>query len=93
MDGERITGREPAGVDWPLSLVVFAAGAMLSFFLFGPLALAGYHLERIPLFLAATGAFAVTSLVAAFMGFRFTAALAAGHYRMLQPRPWREQVW
>ena len=23
----------------------------------------------------------------------FTAALAAGHYRGLEPRPWRDQVW
>ena len=80
-------------VSWPLSLVTFLAGTMLAFFLFAPLALAGYHLERIPLFLAATGAFAVASLVAAFMGFRFMAALAAGHYRTVEPRPWREQVW
>lgn len=80
-------------VGWPLSLVVFATGTMLAVFLFAPLALAGYHLEKIPLFLAGTAAFAVASLVAAFMGFRFTAALAAGRYRAIEPRPWREQVW
>ena len=92
MDAGR-PGTAAGGLDWPLSLVVFAAGTMLAVFLFAPLALAGYHMERIPLFLAGTGAFAVSSLVAAFMGFRFTAALAAGHYRGLEPRPWRDQVW
>jgi hypothetical protein len=44
-------------------------------------------------FLAGTGGFAVTSLVAAFFALRFTAELAAGHYRHIEPRPWREQVW
>lgn len=86
---------EPAGgrVSWPLSLVVFLAGTALAGGVFAPVALAGWHLEKIPVFLAGTGAFAVAALVAAFMGLRFTAALAAGHYRVLEPRPWREQVW
>jgi hypothetical protein len=91
MDAGRMAGGR--GVGWPLSLVIFAAGTMLAVFLFAPLALAGYHLEKIPLFLAGTGAFALASLVAAFMGFLFTASLAAGHYRTMEPRPWREQVW
>lgn len=86
---------EPSGarVSWPLSLVVFIAGTALAFLVFAPLALAGWHLEKVSLFLAATGAFAVVSLVAAFMGLRFTAALAAGHYRAVEARPWREQLW
>jgi len=83
----------PAGTDWPLSLVAFAAGTGLALALFVPLALAGWHLESIPLFLAATAGFAVASLVAAFMGLRFAAGLAAGRYAHLQPRRWRHQVW
>ena len=92
MDGER-HGQPGGRVSWPLSLVVFLAGTALAVGVFVPVALAGWHLEKIPVFLAGTGAFAVAALVAAFMGLRFTAALAAGHYRVLEPRPWREQVW
>ena len=77
----------------PRSLVVFLAGTALAMFFLAPLAFSGFHFESIPLFLAGTTAFALVSLVAAFMGFRFMAELAAGHYRTLEPRPWREQVW
>ena len=83
----------PQGTDWPLSLVAFAAGTAVALALFVPLALAGWHLESIPLFLAATGGFAVASLVAAFMGLRFAAGLAAGRYAHLETRRWRDQVW
>ena len=77
----------------PLSWLIFLAGTALAFFVFAPIALTGWHLERIPVFLAGTWGFAVASLVAAFFLLRFTAALAAGHYRSVRPRPWREQVW
>ena len=77
----------------PLSLYVFLAGTALSLGVLAPLAFAGFHFERPMLFLVSTGLFAVASLTAAFMGFRFMAALAAGQYRTLQERPLRDQVW
>ena len=77
----------------PLSWIAFLAGTALAVGLFAPIAIAGWHLEAIPLFLAGTGGFALTSLAAAFMGLLFTASLAAGRYRVLETRPWREQVW
>lgn len=77
----------------PRSWIVFLAGTALAMGLFAPIALAGWHLEAIPVFLAGTGGFAVASLLAAFMGLRFAAGLAAGRYRFVEPRPWREQVW
>ena len=84
---------EREGTNWPLSLVAFAAGSGLALAFFVPLALAGWHLESIPLFLAATAGFAIASLVAAFMGLRFAAGLAAGRYARLESRRWRDQVW
>lgn len=92
MDGWKDGGGGPAFAK-PRSLVVFLAGTAIAMLFLAPLAFSGWHFESIPLFLAGTAAFAIVSLVAAFMGLRFTAALAAGHYRTLQPRPWREQVW
>jgi hypothetical protein len=77
----------------PRSWLVFLAGTALALGICAPLALAGWHLESIPLFLTGTGAFGIASVVAAFFGFRFAAGLAAGHYRHVEPRPWREQVW
>ena len=77
----------------PLSLYVFLAGTVLSLGVLAPLAFAGFHFERPMLFLVSTGLFAVASLTAAFMGFRFMAALAAGCYRTVEPRPLRDQVW
>ena len=88
-------GYDDAGglrVKRPLSWLVFLGGAALAVLLFAPLAMVGWHFERIPVFLAGTGGFAVAALVAAFFGLRFSAGLAAGHYRTVQPRPWREQV-
>jgi hypothetical protein len=89
-------GYDEAGglrVKRPLSWLVFLVGTALSFLVFAPIAMTGWHLEKIPVFLAGTGGFAVASLVAAFFGLRFTAGLAAGRYRTVEPRPWREQVW
>ena len=77
----------------PRSWLVFLIGTGLAVGVFAPIAMAGWHLEKIPVFLAGTWGFAVTSLVAAFFALRFTAELAAGHYRHIEPRPWREQVW
>lgn len=77
----------------PLSWLVFLAGTALAVLVFAPVAMTGWHLEKIPVFLTGTAGFAVTSLVAAFFGLRFTAGLAAGHYDAVEPRPWREQVW
>jgi hypothetical protein len=45
------------------------------------------------LMLAGAAGLAVAWLPAAFMALLFAARLAAGDYREIQPRPWREQVW
>jgi hypothetical protein len=79
--------------DKPKSLLTFLAGLLVGLFVFVPMIIAGLSLERVMLMLAGAAGLAVVWLPAAFMALLFTARLAAGFYREIQPRPWREQVW
>ena len=77
----------------PKSWVVFLDALLLGLVLFAPLALVGFHYEMVPLFLFASFCLGIAWCLAAFMALRFAAALYAGHYRNLQPLPWKDQVW
>lgn len=77
----------------PKSFILFVGGVLLGLFAFVPLIIAGLALERVPLLLAGALGLAVAWLPAAYMGFLFTARLAAGWYKGLGPKPWREQLW
>jgi hypothetical protein len=77
----------------PKSLLVFLAGLLAGLLVFVPMIIAGLALEKVMLMLTGAAGLAVAWLPAAFMALLFTARLAAGDYREMQPRPWREQVW
>jgi len=79
--------------DKPKSLLLFLAGLLAGLFVFIPMIVAGLALERVMLMLAGAAGLAVAWLPAAFMALLFAARLAAGDYREIQSRPWREQVW
>jgi len=80
-------------VKQPKSWIGFLVAAGIGFLLFLPLAMVGLALERIPFFLTGLGGAAAAWFVAAFMGILLAYRIRAGHYRDLQPLPWREQVW
>ena len=83
----------PLPGDKPKSLVLFLGGALLGLLIFLPIAVVGLSLERVPLFLTGTAGVAVSWILAAFMGFLFTAGLRAGRYKEMHELPWRQQVW
>ena len=79
--------------DKPKSLLLFLGGLLVGLFVFLPMIIAGLAFERVMLMLVGAGLLAAAWLPAAFMALLFTARLAAGDYRQIQPLPWREQVW
>ena len=79
--------------DKPKSLLFFLGGLLAGLFVFVPMIIAGLALEKVMLMLTGAAGLAVAWLPAAFMALLFAARLAAGDYREIQPRPWREQVW
>ena len=79
--------------DKPKSLLFFLGGLLAGLFVFVPMIIAGLALEKVMLMLSGAAGLAVAWLPAAFMALLFAARLAAGDYREIQPRPWREQVW
>ena len=79
--------------DKPKSLLLFLAGLLAGLFIFVPMIIAGLALERVMVMLAGAAGLAVAWLPAAFMALLFAARLAAGDYRQIETRPWREQVW
>ena len=83
----------PVPHDKPKSLLFFLAGLLAGMFLFVPMIIAGLALEKVMLMLTGAAGLAVAWLPAAFMALLFAARLAAGDYREIQARPWREQVW
>ena len=83
----------PLPHDKPKSLLMFLGGLLAGLFIFVPMIIAGLALERVMVMLTGAAGLAVMWLPAAFMALLFAARLAAGDYREIQPRPWREQVW
>ena len=83
----------PVPHDKPKSLLLFLAGLLAGLFVFVPMIIAGLALEKVMLMLTGAAGLAVAWLPAAFMALLFAARLAAGDYRQIQTRPWREQVW
>lgn len=83
----------PLPGDKPKSFVLFLGGALIGLLVFLPLAVVGLSLEKVALFLSGTAGVAVSWILAAFMGFLFTAGLYAGRYKEMHALPWRQQVW
>ena len=79
--------------DKPKSFVVFLGGTLAGLVVFLPIIVAALALERVTWLLAGSAGLAIVWLAAAFMCLLFTARLAAGDYRHLEPRRWRDQVW
>jgi len=77
----------------PKSWFAFLILAGTGFLLFLPIAVLGLTNERIPYFLAGLAGAGIAWIVAAFMGILLASRIIHGHYRDLQPMPWREQVW
>jgi hypothetical protein len=83
----------PVPNDKPKSFLLFVAGLAIGTLVFVPMIVAALALEKVPLLLYGAAGLAIAWLPAAYMGFLFTARLAAGHYRNLEARAWKEQVW
>ena len=83
----------PLPGDKPKSFIVFMAGLLAGLFVFLPLIIAGLSLEKTTLMLVGAAGLAIVWLPAAYMCLLFAARLAAGYYKELQAKPWKEQVW